>query len=187
MGAIIPYQFISKSGHKILLRSATTLDASAVLQLSYDVISENDTLVTTIEEFNMTEEQQREAIMIYNNDPSNIIIVAEHNRSIVGILTLQRGILQKYQHHGSIGMIVEKTWRSSGVGKALLATLIEWANNHPILEKLCLEVLASNDKAIALYKKNGFIEEGRLKNQVKITNTYYEDLVLMGMFLNSKS
>lgn len=184
MGAIIPYQFISKSGHEIFLRSATLLDARAVLRLSYQVISENDTLVTTIGEFNVTEEQQKGIIAMYKDDPSNVMIIAEYNRNIVGILTFQKGLLQKYQHHGSIGIIVKKTWRSSGIGTALLTTFLEWADYQPLLEKLCLDVLASNEKAIALYKKLGFIEEGRQKNQVKITNGQYEDLIIMGKFLN---
>ncbi|WNF35822.1 GNAT family N-acetyltransferase [Bacillaceae bacterium IKA-2] len=184
MGAIIPYQVISKSGHEILLRSATLLDTKAVLRLSYQVISENDTLVTTIGEFNVTEEQQRSFITMYNDDPSNVMIVAEYNRNIIGVLTFQRGMLQKYFHHGSIGMIVKKTWRSSGIGTALLTTFLEWADYQPLLEKLCLDVLASNEKAIALYNKLGFIEEGRQKNQVKIANGHYEDLIIMGKFLN---
>lgn len=184
MGAIIPYQFISKSGHKIILRSATYLDARAVLQLSYDVISENDTLVMAIEEFNLTEDQQSDLITVYNEDPSNVMIIAEYNRNIIGILTFQKGVLKKYGHHGSIGMIVKKSWRSSGVGRALLTTFLEWADYHPLVEKLCLEVLASNENAIALYKKLGFIEEGRQKNQVKIANSHYEDLLIMGKFLN---
>lgn len=186
MGAMIPYQFISKSGHKILLRSATPSDARAILQLSYEVISENDTLVMTIEDFSVTENQQSDYIAVYNQDPSNIMIIAEYNHNVIGILTFQGGVLQKYSHHGSVGMIVNKNWRSSGVGKALLTTFLVWADEHPLLEKICLEVLASNQKAISLYKKLGFIEEGRQKKQLKIANGHYEDQLIMGKFLNFK-
>lgn len=184
MGTIIPYEFISRDGTRIFIRSASPLDAGAVIELSYDVISENDTLVTTIEEFTITEEQQREFIHIYNTDPENVMIVAEYNRKIIGLLTFQRGALLKYAHLGSIGMIVDESFRGKGIGKALLMTLIQWADYNPLLEKLCLEVLASNKKAFALYKSLGFIEEGRQIKQVKVKNGKYDDLIIMGKFLN---
>ncbi|OIJ10510.1 hypothetical protein BKP37_18420 [Anaerobacillus alkalilacustris] len=184
MSVIIPYGFTSKGGHRILLRSASPTDARALCQLSYEVISENDTLVATIEELYLNEEKQKESIYIYNNDPRSCLIVAEYNRQIIGMLTFQGGTLQKYQHHGSIGIIVKKDFRGTGVGKALLSTLIEWADYNPLLEKLCLEVLASNKSAILLYKSLGFIEEGRLVNQVKLGNGRYDDLIIMGKFLD---
>ncbi len=184
MGAIIPYEFWTKDGSKILIRSANLIDAKAVLQLSKEVISENDTLVTTNDEYTVTEEQQKDFIHIYHADPCNVMIVAENNGWIVGLLTFQRGFLQKYAHHGSIGMIVNRNWRQKGIGKAMLSTLIQWADYNPLLEKLCLEVLASNQKAIALYKSLGFIEEGHQRKQVKLPNGTYDDVILMGKFLN---
>ena len=184
MGTIIPYEFYAKDKSRVLLRSATPLDANAIIQLSYHVISENDTLITTIDEFNITEEQQKEYIFIYNQDPANVMIVAEYNKMIIGILTFQRGFFLKNSHHGTVGMIVDKAWRQKGIGKALLATLIQWADYNPLLEKLCLEVVASNKKAIALYQSLGFVIEGRQVKQVKLTNGKYDDLILMGKFLD---
>ncbi|WP_161568310.1 GNAT family N-acetyltransferase [Anaerobacillus alkaliphilus] len=184
MGAIIPHEFITRNGNRVILRTGSPRDAGAIVKLSYDVIKENDTLITTVEEFTVTEEQQREFIFFYNEDPSNLIIVAEHNQNIIGLLTFQRGMFQKYAHHGTVGMIVNKNWRGNGIGKALLTTLIHWAEFHPLLEKLCLEVLASNNHAIALYKSVGFIEEGRQRNQVKTFDGSYDDIVLMGKLLD---
>lgn len=184
MGTIIPYEYYSRDGTRILLRSAQPMDAGSVLQLSYDVIMENDTLVTSAEEYILTEDQQREFIHLYKADPGNVMILAEYNRKIIGLLTFQRGIFLKYAHHGSVGMIVDKNWRGKGVGRALLTTLIQWADYNPLLEKLCLEVLASNRRAIALYNSLGFIEEGRQKKQVKVSQGSYEDLIIMGKFLD---
>ncbi len=44
-------------------------------------------------------------------------------------------------------MSVNKVWRNQGVGKALLEALIEWAEREPLLEKLRLEVFATNEHA----------------------------------------
>ena len=57
-------------------------------------------------------------------------------------------------------MAVARPWRGRGVGSALLATAIEKAHGEG-LHKLSLEVFPHNDAAIALYRKFGFVEEGR--------------------------
>lgn len=54
----------------------------------------------------------------------------------------------------------------------------------PLLEKLNLLVLASNDRAISFYKKFGFVEEGRKIREVKIRDGHYDDNILMSLDLN---
>lgn len=69
-----------------------------------------------------------------------------------------------------------------GIGTKLLERVIEWAKNSHTLEKIQLNVRASNLSAISLYKKMGFEEEGRLKNRIKIKDRYIDD-VIMGLDL----
>jgi putative acetyltransferase len=57
-------------------------------------------------------------------------------------------------------MLVDRDWRGRGVGSALVQAAIGWARGQG-LHKLCLEVFAHNAVAIALYRKSGFVEEGR--------------------------
>ncbi len=64
-------------------------------------------------------------------------------------------------------MSVKKGWRSQGVGRALPEALIAWGEANPLIEKLRLEVLATNERAIHLYTALGFKEEGHLLRQVK--------------------
>lgn len=178
-----PRQVKIKSGETILLRCANPYDARDVLQLSYDVISENDTLITKASEMQVTEQQQRDYIEMYNESLGNVMIVAYHNHNLIGLLTFQRGIPAKVAHQGTIGMIVRNNWRSKGVGKELLANLILWAEQQSFIEKICLEVLSTNERAIGLYKHFGFIEEGRQNKQVKLSEGNYCDLVIMGKIL----
>jgi RimJ/RimL family protein N-acetyltransferase len=61
---------------------------------------------------------------------------------------------------GEIGMAIAREWRGRGVGSALMAAAIEWARERG-LHKLSLGVFAHNAAGIALYRKFGFVEEGR--------------------------
>ena len=79
-------------------------------------------------------------------------------------------------------MLVAKPWRRRGVGSALLAAAIEKAGDDG-LHKLSLDVFTHNQGAIALYRKFGFVEEGRLVRHVRRADGQLWDLIEMGLLL----
>ena len=83
---------------------------------------------------------------------------------------------------GDIGMMVAADWRGRGAGTALVAAAIEWARPRG-LHKLALSVFPHNLAAIALYKKFGFVEEGRLVRHVRRADGQLWDLIEMGLLL----
>ena len=83
---------------------------------------------------------------------------------------------------GELGMAVALPWRGRGVGTALLTAAIEKARNEG-LHKLSLEVFPHNDAAIALYRKFGFIEEGRRVRHYRRASGELWDSIAMGLLL----
>src|SRR6266487_2501165 len=84
---------------------------------------------------------------------------------------------------GEIGMLVDRDWRGRGVGSALVRAAIDWARDQR-LHKLCLEVFAHNAAAIALYRKSGFVEEGRRVRQYRRASGELWDTIMMGLALS---
>jgi ribosomal protein S18 acetylase RimI-like enzyme len=83
---------------------------------------------------------------------------------------------------GELGMLVHRDWRGRGVGSALLREAIVRARGQG-LHKLCLDVFAHNEAAIALYRKAGFVEEGRRARQYRRANGELWDAIVMGLAL----
>jgi RimJ/RimL family protein N-acetyltransferase len=81
---------------------------------------------------------------------------------------------------GEIGMMVAANRRGRGVGTALVAAAIEWARARG-LHKLTLSVFPHNEAAIALYRKLGFVEEGRLRGHIRRSSGELWDLIEMGL------
>jgi RimJ/RimL family protein N-acetyltransferase len=81
---------------------------------------------------------------------------------------------------GEIGMMVAADWRRRGVGGALLRAAVAWARQRG-LHKLSLAVFPHNTAAIALYRRFGFVEEGRLVRHVRRANGELWDLLEMGL------
>jgi ribosomal protein S18 acetylase RimI-like enzyme len=83
---------------------------------------------------------------------------------------------------GELGMAVARPWRGRGVGSALLTAAIEKARAEG-LHKLSLEVFPHNEAAIALYRKFGFLEEGRRVKHYRRANGELWDSIVMGLHL----
>lgn len=64
-------------------------------------------------------------------------------------------------HSAHLGLAVHDAYHRRGVGAALLQGLIDCADASLGLRRIDLTVFSDNAPAIALYRKFGFVEEGR--------------------------
>ena len=87
-----------KTGETVTVRSACPNDASAVLTHGRAVIDESEFVVTCPEEFNFTEEQERDRIYRHVNEPGNVFLVAEASRQIIGVLFIESVQRQRLAH-----------------------------------------------------------------------------------------
>jgi RimJ/RimL family protein N-acetyltransferase len=99
-----------------------------------------------------------------------------------GVLVGEVRVDPSWMGFGELGMMVAAGWRGRGAGSALVAAAVEWARAHG-LHKLALSVFPHNDAAIALYRKFGFVEEGRLVQHVRRSDGELWDLIEMGLVL----
>lgn len=183
MGTYSEQEHSLKTGETVVVRSARPEDALAVLTLAKAVIDEDAFMATTSDEFDFTEESERNWICKHADDPGKVLLVAEFSGQIIGILGVESRDRRRLAHRATLHMSVAKDWRSRGAGTALLQSAVEWARSHPIIEALCLAVFASNARAIGLYGKLGFTEEGRRIRQLKIAPGQYVDDIFMVRFV----
>jgi RimJ/RimL family protein N-acetyltransferase len=82
-----------------------------------------------------------------------------------------------------LGMLVDARWRRRGVGTALLRAAVDWAGRAGA-HKVALQVWPHNTAARALYRRLGFVEEGRLRRHYPRRNGELWDAVVMGLVLD---
>ena len=80
-----------------------------------------------------------------------------------------------------LGISVRQDYQRQGIAR-LMEIQEEWCRSQGI-EKLCLEVDTLNTKAIGLYLSRGFVVEGTLRREAKMTDGTYRDLYVMGKML----
>ncbi|MBT7187688.1 GNAT family N-acetyltransferase [Candidatus Bathyarchaeota archaeon] len=107
--------------------------------------------------------------------------VAIIGRTVVGWCDISPVTLEGFTHCGSLGMGVLLGYRGNGYGKRLMEATI-FAAKESGIERVELEVYASNIPAIRLYEKRGFVHEGVKKNARKLDGQY-DDVLLMALFI----
>jgi RimJ/RimL family protein N-acetyltransferase len=183
MGTITPRDLTLPSGAVVRLRAATEADAAALVALMAAETAERVYGVMERDELNRDEAKERQRIQRYTEDATSLLLVAEADGAVVGSLDFSTPPLRRMRHSGRLGLSVAPAWRERGIGRALLATLLEWARAHPTIEKVTLGVLATNARAIHLYQALGFVEEGRQVRAFRLSPDEYVDDVLMYQFV----
>jgi ribosomal protein S18 acetylase RimI-like enzyme len=170
---------MTKNTDRISLRTGNINDAEAVLELEKEVLAENEFMISVIEEFEETPAQKRSWIQKILENEREHIIVAEVNGEVVGLIVFRSKSTKRLSHTGSFTAMVKKEYRNQGIGKLLIKELLNWAEQNPLIEKVSLGVLSTNQRAIELYKSMGFTEEGRKMKEVKFSEDLYVDDILM--------
>ena len=147
------------------------------------VVEETDFFIPESDELPLTVEEERTWIQEHLDHTGKILLLAETSRNIVGNVRVESGQYRRIAHRGNLSMAVMKQWRGRGVGTSLLQAALDWAESSPLVEKVCLEVFATNSAAIGLYNKLGFVEEGRRIKDIKLGAGNYVDAVTMYKFV----
>ncbi|HEY6390178.1 MAG TPA: GNAT family N-acetyltransferase [Bryobacteraceae bacterium] len=101
---------------------------------------------------------------------------AFENGNLIGIATFLREKGLKERHKGRIyGVYVTASQRGKGVGRALIATLLERAKQDSSLEQIMLCVATSQNAAKQLYRGFGFETYGTEPNALKVGSIYIDE------------
>lgn len=167
---------------EILIRPAKIEDAGAIVAAERAIAEEPGYFCSHPSE--LTVENVINTISAFRSG-RGVYLVAESDGKLVGHAFLEPQRLQSLCHVADLHIAVHLGWQKKGIGTKLLKHLIEWAKKSGSILKIQLNVRASNLAAISLYKKMGFEEEGRLKNRVKVKESYIDDII-MGLSLTEK-
>lgn len=179
---MFPRKLTTKDDRPLLIRKALGDDAAEILPF-LDIIATDTTYITFRPgEFSLNEEQEHAFLETALSTANQLYLLAIVDGAIVGCLTFSGGKYQRSRHTGFFGISVLKKFWDLGIGSALLAGLIDWAKASDIIRKIDLYVRTDNQRAIALYKRKGFVQEGTRIMDVIVDGTPH-DSHLMGLVI----
>lgn len=113
------------------------------------------------------------------NDHHYVAEIEENGKKkVIGTCGLSIYASSRLRHSAKIGIMIHKDYQGLGVGRKLIETILELADNWLMLVRVELTVFEDNLKAQSLYKSVGFEIEGTMRNSA-IRNGKYENEYLM--------
>ncbi|HEY1235546.1 MAG TPA: GNAT family N-acetyltransferase [Candidatus Binatia bacterium] len=162
----------------LLIREARLNDAPVLLAAEKETARTPGLLVSRPHELSLQAFEQK----IVELGERGRYIVAEKDGRIAGHALLDPMPLEAISHVFRLTIVVHPKFTGHRVGTALMAELMEWAKRSPKLRKIELLVRATNERAVQLYFKLGFIEEGGFQKRICLPDGNFIDDLAMAWF-----
>jgi RimJ/RimL family protein N-acetyltransferase len=111
---------------------------------------------------------------ISNGDP---FFVALARGEVVGWCDIERHRFAANVHSGTLNIALVSRFRDRGLGFRLISATLEQARRVGLV-RIQLFVHADNPRAIALYRKVGFVEEGVLRDAAFMDGKFRDSLLM---------
>lgn len=141
------------------IRRAEPKDAEALVRLGADVGAEPGGWLITLGAWRSAADERRYLKAIRRYPHAAVFVAEADDGRVVGRLSLARDQHPASSHVADLGLMVARTHRRQGLGRALMEQAVAWAREVGV-RKLELHVFPWNEPAIRLYEGFGFEREG---------------------------
>lgn len=142
----------------VVIRPAEPSDAQGLVELAQEIGREPERWLLTTDVWRDAGAERR-YLKTVRKHPDAAVFVAEADGRLVGRLSVGRDPHPASPHVADLGLMVARTHRGIGLGRALLDQAVSWARSAGV-RKLELHVFPWNEPAIALYESYGFHRVG---------------------------
>ena len=166
-----PTSRVSPPPTGLVIRAARVLDAEAIAAMSAMPGFRAGTLRLPFQAADRTRK------FLEHQGEDDLLLVAERDGLVVGSAGWKRCTGRRL-HAAAIGMGVHDDHVGQGVGTALLAAILDAADQWYALRRLELTVYTDNAPAIRLYRRHGFETEGTLREYAFKAGRYVDAVAM---------
>jgi len=171
-------ELVLPEGEVCLVRVAGEADAINLIEYLNQIGGETPFLPSGAGEFRLSTEEEKRFISRLSEADNSLYLIAVARGRIVGILTLEGNSRPRMKHVAELGVSVVKEYWQKGIGRFLMETALGWAERDSTLCKVFLIVHHQNRRAIDLYLKLGFVQEGVHSKLLCVEGEYHDCLYM---------
>jgi RimJ/RimL family protein N-acetyltransferase len=164
------------TGKIVQLRTVRSEDWPALYELSVEFANWEERRSEPAQP--LARETFDERMVKTRDDPNHVTFAVTVEDELIGTCSLFHE--DALVRQAELGVALRLDAAGKGYGTDAVRVLIDYAFTRRNLRRVYLGVLASNERAIASYRKVGFVEEGRLREHAWVRGAY-DDEVLMGL------
>ena len=172
-------EYMLKDGRTLILRDPTLEDAEELLNFLKIVGGETDFLLADENGIEgLTLDGERDWITGTLNAPNTRMFVGVVEGEIVLVCDVRAAGRKRISHVGGVAISIKRGYWHLGIGAIAMQAMVDFAKGTGELRTLALEVHAENSRAIALYKRFGFVEVGRHKGRINVRGNYFDEILM---------
>jgi RimJ/RimL family protein N-acetyltransferase len=176
-----------KDGRTCVLRNGTAQDGQALFDNFMLTHAQTDWLLSYPDENSLDAAQEAAFLKEKAMSPNEIEIIAEIDGKVVGSAGIERvGHKDKVKHRAEFGISVDMDYWGLGIGRALTRACIECAKAAGYAQ-LELQAVEANERAVALYRSEGFVEYGRNPRGFRSRINGWQPILLMRLELDGQA
>lgn len=163
------------------IREVELTDAEKLAKLMLKVDEDSKFMLWSSGERKISLENQLKMIESFLKKTNSTILIVEENKDLVGYLLANGGNAKRNIHTAYLVIGIDKDYRGQGIGTLLFEALNKWATKNK-LHRLELTVVTLNDRAVSLYKNQGFEVEETKKDALYIENEFYDEYYMAKIY-----
>ena len=172
-----------RDGRKCILQPTTPEYAEKMLAYLLQTAAETPFLLREPDEITYTLEEEREVLENLLKKDDTVMMMALVEDEIAGNCSIARiDPKKRIRHRCSLAIALKKDYWNLGIGSAMMGYLTKLAMQMGF-DQMELGVIEGNDRAKALYEKNGFIETGKIANAMKYEDGSLRDEIIMSKWI----
>lgn len=156
----------------MVIRQLTIADALGFGLLLEQLDRESQFMLFEPGERPVSEEQQRQ--LIGKMQEHQVVFVAEQDSKLIGFVGSTAGTTRRAHRTANLVVGVLRDAQGRGVGSALLHRLEDWAREKR-LHRLELTVMTQNEHALRLYRRHGFVLEGKRRQALFVDGEFVDE------------
>ncbi len=134
-------------------------DAAALVDFMNKIAGDTDNLACSLSDVEKLDAASERLFIAEMRKSPSVYAVAVSNGEIIGSCDIRVSDRPRVRHRGELAIAVRKEFWGSGVAQHLFEFAVAEAKEKGV-RKINLDVRKDNARAIAFYKRNGFVSEG---------------------------
>lgn len=160
-------EIILKNGKACIVRVPRKEDSEALLRYMIQCNGETEFVLSYPDEFTITAEQEGNFLEGLAQSPDALMVACFDGEKCIGNAQIAFSSKDKLKHRASIAVGILKDYWRQGIATALFEILTQAAIERPEVVCIGLEYIEGNDRARALYEKQGFKEIYRKPDAIR--------------------
>lgn len=179
-------EIFENKGVRFVIRNPEVKDATELMKTMRQLDGETVFLSREKGEFDkhftLEKEESFLKVKIESKCDNFLLAVTEGGEIVASCMCSFDDSRMRTRHIATIAIAVKRDFWRMGLGRRFFELQENWCRENGI-EKIKLEVVSANTRALGLYLSQGFVIEGTLHNESKLADGTYLDFYTMGKFL----